>query len=120
MDDRQTNCTRFPPIFRDPWMAAAEVPRAIGDDRGHAALPLDPASSDLNGRWQPVETRNVDIRSVGSSERLEERTIRRQDLNGTLAMSERSVTRQSEAPRQEQEVVERYSSQVGSGIASSQ
>ena len=63
---------------------------------------------DMNGRWQPTETRSTDIRDIGSSERLEEETVLRRDTAGNLVVSERNVTRRSEANGREQVMVETY------------
>lgn len=62
---------------------------------------------DLNGRWVPVEARTLEIRET-PAERIEDETIRRADVNGALAVSQRIVTRRSEANGQEQVVVETY------------
>jgi hypothetical protein len=70
---------------------------------------------DVNGRWQPIELRSVEIRGIGSSERLEEETIRRPDTSGTLVIAERSVTRRSEVNGAEQVTIETYS-QYGEGF----
>jgi hypothetical protein len=64
---------------------------------------------DPNGRWMPLETRSGDVRNPTATERVEEETIHRPDINGTLALSERIVTRRSEVNGQEQLVVETYS-----------
>ena len=64
---------------------------------------------DPNGRWMTVESRSAEARETGSSELIEEEIIRRPDLNGTLAVSERIVTRRSEENGREQVVVETYS-----------
>jgi hypothetical protein len=64
---------------------------------------------DLNGRWQPNETRSGESRNIGPSERVEEETVQRPDLSGTLVLSERTVTRRSEANGREQVVIETYS-----------
>jgi len=60
---------------------------------------------DTNGRWQPIEVRRGEARIVGS-ERMEEETIERRDVNGKLAVEERSVIRRSNADDREQEVIE--------------
>jgi hypothetical protein len=63
---------------------------------------------DINDRWQSTETRSRQLREVRSSERLEEEMIRRRDMNGQLTVSERSVTRRSEANGREDVVIETY------------
>ena len=73
---------------------------------GHDTTQL---TRDINGRWQPNETRRVEIREVGPSERWEEETIRRPDANGTLLLSERNVTHRFEANGAQQAVIETFS-----------
>src|SRR6185503_14390370 len=63
---------------------------------------------DVNGRWQPIETRRGEAREIGASEGMEEETIQRRDLNGKLTVDERNVTRRSNANEQEQVVIETY------------
>ena len=63
---------------------------------------------DLNGRWQSTEIRSRESRDIGSSERIEEETIRRPDMNGKLTVSERSITRRSEANGRDYVVIETY------------
>jgi hypothetical protein len=63
---------------------------------------------DINGRWKPIEIRRGDVRTMASSERIEEETIQRPDLNGNLAVSEVTVTRSSRTKEQEQVVIESY------------
>ena len=63
---------------------------------------------DPNGRWIPFEARTAEIRNT-PAERIEEETIRRPDVNGSLAVTEMIVTRRSDVKGQEQVVVETYS-----------
>jgi hypothetical protein len=63
---------------------------------------------DLNGRWQPAETRSRDVRDVGPSERVEEETLQMPDPSGNLALSERNITRRSMTSGREDVVVEIY------------
>jgi hypothetical protein len=65
---------------------------------------------DINGRWQPNETRSVEVREVGPAERWEEETIRRPDANGNLVLSEKTVTHRFEANGAQQAVTETFSS----------
>ncbi len=51
---------------------------------------------DVNGRWQPAETRSRELRDLGPSERVEEETLQMPDPSGNLALSERNITRRSE------------------------
>jgi hypothetical protein len=62
---------------------------------------------DPNGRWIPVEARTVEIRDT-PAERIEEETIRRPDLNGSLTVTEKIVTRRSDLKGQQQLVIETY------------
>jgi hypothetical protein len=64
---------------------------------------------DPNGRWTPIEARSAEVRTPTAGERIDEETIRRPNPNGTLTLSERIVTRRSDATGQEQSFVERYS-----------
>ena len=63
----------------------------------------------LNGRWVPVETHSGQTRGGGSAERVEEETIQRPNLNGTLVVSDKVVTRTSESNRESRVVIETYS-----------
>jgi hypothetical protein len=63
---------------------------------------------DMNGQWQPTETRSTEIRDIGSSERQEEETVLRRDSAGVLVVSERNLTRRSDANGREQMMVETY------------
>jgi hypothetical protein len=64
---------------------------------------------DANGRWQTTETRNKESRTLSPAERVDEETVRRVDVNGTLALSERTLTRQSTGSGREETVIETYS-----------
>lgn len=64
-----------------------------------------------NGRWQAAEVRNQEVRESGP-ERVTEETVKRPDLNGSLAVSERSVTRETRAKGQEESVTETYSHNI--------
>jgi hypothetical protein len=63
---------------------------------------------EVNGRWQPTEMRRREARERGPSDRMEEETIERLDLNGKLIVDERNVTRRSDANGQEHVVIETY------------
>jgi hypothetical protein len=67
---------------------------------------------DINGRWQPIETRRGEAREIGASERIEEDTIQRRDINGKLAVDEKTVTRRSNANAQDDVVIEIYAPYV--------
>jgi hypothetical protein len=62
---------------------------------------------DLNGGWRSIEVRRGEART-GPSERVEEETIQRRDLNGALKVTERNVTSRSRTNDQEQAVIETY------------
>jgi hypothetical protein len=66
---------------------------------------------DINGRWQPIETRRGEAREIGA-ERIEEDTIQRRDINGKLALDEKTVTRRSNANAQDDVVIEIYAPYV--------
>ena len=76
-----------------------------------AAVRYDSTRSlrDLNGRWVPTEARGGQTRGVGSSERVEEETIQRQSLNGTLVLRDKVATRTSESNGENRVVIETYS-----------
>jgi len=62
---------------------------------------------DVNGRWRFAETRTLVVRDIGPSERIEEETIAWPDY-GTTLVSERHITRRSEAGGREEVVTETY------------
>jgi hypothetical protein len=64
---------------------------------------------DLNGRWLPTEARSGQTRGMGSAERVEEETIQRPNLNGTLVLRDKVVTRTSESNGENRVVIETYS-----------
>jgi hypothetical protein len=66
---------------------------------------------DINGRWRPVEIRQGEVRQTGS-ERVEEETIQRPDLNGNLVLEEVNVIRSSSTKEQEQVQIETYAPQI--------
>jgi hypothetical protein len=70
---------------------------------------------DLNGRFQPTETRSREVRTAGPSEYVEE-TIQRLDSDRKLTLSERNLTRRFEANGQGQMVVETFSSNFSGGL----
>jgi hypothetical protein len=63
----------------------------------------------LNGRWVPVEARSGQTRGAEPTERVDEQTVQRPNLNGTLVLSDKVVTRTSEANRENRVVIETYS-----------
>jgi hypothetical protein len=63
---------------------------------------------DVNRRWRVAEIRSLVVRGIGPSEWIEEETILRPDPYGTVAVSERHITRRSEADGREEAVTETY------------
>jgi hypothetical protein len=58
---------------------------------------------DINGRWQPVESRQGESRAG-----TEEETLQRRDANGNMVVDEKVYTRRSTANGQDREVTEIY------------
>jgi len=65
---------------------------------------------DANGRWKPIEIRRGEVRKAGT-DRVEEETIQRPDLNGNLALKEVNVIRGSGTKGEEQVEIETYAPQ---------
>ena len=63
----------------------------------------------LNGRWVPVETHSGQTRGAGPAKRVDEEAIQRPNLNGTLVLSDKVVTRTSESNGENRVVIETYS-----------
>jgi len=108
-DIRETVVTVLMP---DPDQRLQEMQRleftARQESAGVARHDTTQLFRDVNGRWQFVERRSLVVRDVGPSERIEEETIQRPDVYGTLVVSERHVTRRSEAAGREEVVAETY------------
>jgi hypothetical protein len=68
---------------------------------------------DVNGRWQPIETRRGEVRDVRASERFEEETTQRLDVNGRLVDDERTVTRSFSANARDHVVTEIFARSDG-------
>jgi hypothetical protein len=62
---------------------------------------------DINGGWRSIEVRRGEART-GPSERVDDETIHRRNLNGELAVTERNVTSRSRTNDQERAVIETY------------
>lgn len=90
-------------------VAVSQQHTAASDQAPPARYDTTRLTRDINGRWQPTETRSVEIREVKPSERWEEETIRRPDINGMLVLSERNVTHRFEANGAQHEVIETFS-----------
>jgi hypothetical protein len=97
--------------------ALREAERSLSEERRTAAGVVGHESTysirDVNGRWQPVETRRGEAREVGASERIDEETIQRPDVNGTLVDAERVVTRSVSQNAREHAVIETYARSDG-------
>ena len=76
--------------------------------RGMARQDSSVMYRDINGRWQPLETRHADNRDDGSAEHLVEDTVSQPDMNNVVGISERNVTRRSTSNGREDVVTERY------------
>jgi hypothetical protein len=63
--------------------------------------------TDVNNRWQVIEVRNLDARTIGATENVEE-TIRQSDLNGALWDRQRTVSRVTRQNGREDVVVEMF------------
>jgi hypothetical protein len=92
-------------LFSESWRRD-ETERRIGT--GVIRYDSTQQRRDPNGRWQTTETRQRDSRDVGSSEQLEEETVRTVDPSGNLTMGERIVTRRSSSNGREDVVIETY------------
>jgi hypothetical protein len=78
-------------------------PAVVRHDSTHLVRDL------LNGRWVPIETRSGQSTGLGPAERVEEETIQRPNLTGTLVLSDKVVTRTSESNGANRVVIETYS-----------
>jgi hypothetical protein len=108
-DVRQTETTLLVPRFNETLRETERTeyterrinPGVVRHDSTHLVR-------DVNGRWQPIEARRGEAREIGASERMEEETIQRRDINGKLAVDEKTVTRRSNAKEQDHVVIETY------------
>jgi hypothetical protein len=111
---RQTETTFLAPHLGE---SLRETERSVREERRITPGVVGHESSysirDLNGRWQPIETRRGEAREVGASERIEEETTRRLDVNGRLVDDERTVTRSFSANAREHAVTEIYARSDG-------
>ena len=71
---------------------------------------------DLNGRFQTIERRSLDVRTVGASQELREETVDRLDVDGRLVRNERNVSRRTVVNGQDQIVIETWSRNIGAVI----
>jgi hypothetical protein len=100
-------------LLRSPEGSLREVERATSTEQqvSSAVVRHDSTNAvrDPNGRWVPTEARNGETRGIGSAERVEEETIQRSNLNGTLVVNDKVVTRTSESNGESRVVIETYS-----------
>ena len=61
-----------------------------------------------NGGWETAEVRTLETRPIGPGDSLEDETIQRRDPSGRLAVSQRNVTRRTEANGRVVEVTETF------------
>ena len=61
-----------------------------------------------NGGWETAEVRSRETRPVGPGDSLEDETIQRPDASGRLAVSQRNVTRRTEANGRVMEVTDTF------------
>ena len=114
LDDHQTETSLFVPHLGD---ALRETERSLHEERritpgvvGHESTY---SIRDVNGRWQPIETRRGEARAIGASERIDDETIQRLDVNGKLVDDERTVTRNVSANARDHAVIETYARSDG-------
>ena len=108
---QQTEATM---LLQGPERSLREVERDESTD--HQVSPADVRHDSthfvrdlLNGRWVPVETHSGQTRGAGPAERVDEETIQRPNLTGTLVLSDKVVTRTSESNGENRVVIETYS-----------
>lgn len=108
-DARETSTTNLVPYYND---ALREIERTEYGERRTSPQVIRYDSThqlrDINGRWQSAEIRAGEVRDAGPSERVEEETIQRADLNGRLTVAEKTVTRRSAGNGREDTVIETY------------
>ena len=104
----QTDTTIFLPGVNEPLLESERVKtteRKVSKDLTQTESTR--SVRDGNGRWQTAETRNAEVKVTGN-ERVAEETVRRSTINGTLSVSERTVTRQTKSQGQDETVTEKY------------
>lgn len=111
---RQTETLLLVPHLSE---ALRESERSLYEERRAGAGVVDHESTfsirDVNGRWQPTETRRGEAREIGASERVDEETIQRLDVNGKLVDDERTVTRSFRANARDHAEIETYTRSDG-------
>ena len=112
-DVRQTETTILAP---DISGTLRETERAEYTERrvdgGGTRFDSTRMTRDVNGRWQPVETRRGESLASGAGEQTEEETLQRRDANGNVVVDERVYTRRTTANGQEREVTEVFAPPV--------
>ena len=109
-DVRQTSTTVLTRGINGPLQEShrtAQTERRL--DRSVVRYETAHMDRDPNGRWTAVAAHSADVRSEGSTDRVEEETVQTPDTNGRLVPSERIVTRRSGSNGQEQVIIETYS-----------
>lgn len=110
----QTETMLFVPHLNE---ALRETERSLYEERRAGAGVVEHESTysvrDVNGRWQPVETRRGEAREIGGSERIDDETVQRLDVNGKLVDDERTVARSYSANAQDHAVIEIYTRSDG-------
>jgi hypothetical protein len=108
-DGRDRNSTLLVPSINE---ALREVERTQDTERpiGLSVIRHDSRrlARDVNGRWRVAEMRSRVVRDSGSPEQIEEETIHRPDLSGSLAVSERSLIRRTTSEGREDVTIETY------------
>jgi hypothetical protein len=114
---KQTNIATFLPGINEPLREARrfeQTERQVTKDfLQNDSVNLVP---DANGRWQPLETRNQEVRATGANESIEEEVVSRVNANGALSPAERRIIRRSAANGQEDVVIETYSQSGGASV----
>lgn len=115
----QTDVTIFRPGVNEPLLESERVQtteRKVSKDVTQTESVK--TVRDGNGRWQTAETRNEEVKVTGN-ERVAEETVRRANVNGTLSVSERTVTRQTKSNGQDETVTEKYLENLPGVVSSS-
>jgi len=111
-DGRETDTTFLSPHYNDGLREAARDLYTESRSGGSVRYDSTHQIRDVNDRWQASEMRAGEIQDSGASERSQEETIQRLDMNGKLAVAERTVTRRSTTTEREDVVIERYAPYV--------
>jgi len=107
-DGRESDTTFFSQNYNDRLRESARSQYTERRSGGSVRYESMQQIRDVNDRWQTSETRAGEVQDDGVSERLEEETIQRPDMDGNLALAEMNIIRSSRTKDQEQSVVETY------------